>query len=68
MTIFNEPEIRTEENRFFMKCQQIMEKNKQKCNGQLKCYPSIPPAELEDTKEAFLFCSAQTGGAGADGV
>lgn len=45
-----------------------METNKQKCNGQLKCYPSIPPAELEDTKEAFLVCSAQTGGAGADGV
>lgn len=51
-----------------MKCQQIRGKTAEKSNRQLKCYPSFPPAELEDAKEAFLFCSAQTGGAGADGV
>lgn len=31
-------------------------------------YLRFPPAEMEDAKEAFIRCSAQTGSAGAEGV
>lgn len=34
----------------------------------LETYLGFPPAELEDTQEAFLLCSVQTGSTGADGV
>lgn len=31
-------------------------------------YPAFLPVELEETKETFLLCPAQTGSAGANAV